>query len=467
MTIKLWSDWAIGDQIEQSILLDASDLALFAEASGHADPRFMPDYDPDGDGLSEAEAPSLYLLSLFSRVLSESLTGPGTHILDVSARFAGVLHRGEILRIRLSVTQVTADRCLELDFTLAGPQGAIGDGRLTLKAPSRCLPAARPATPRHTPGARFDRLIAASRSSEPVFRMAVVCPEDAASLGGALAAREAGLMQPVLIGHPEKIDNAAKEAGLNLHGIDCLEALDPLEAAKQAVALIRAGEAQGLMKGHLHTDVFLKPVLDKKHGLRTRRRLSHVFVMDAPSLEHLLFLTDAAINIAPDLTAKVDIVQNAIDLARALGITKPKVGILSAIETINPAMASTIDAAILSKMADRGQITGGLVDGPLAMDNAVDPEAARTKGLVSQVAGQADVLVAPNIESGNMMAKELIFVSRAEAAGIVIGAAAPIVLTSRADSVRTRLASCAAAIAFSSWQRTGNALIDWTQTDAE
>jgi len=265
------------------------------------------------------------------------------------------------------------------------------------------------------------------------------------ALQGALLARAHSLIEPILVGNPTRIATAAEAAGADLSGIEIVSAECPADAAACAVALVREGRAQALMKGHLHTDDLLRPVLDRANGLRGRRRLSHVFVMDVPGLAHPLLVTDAAINIAPDLATKADIVQNAIDLAQSIGIAQPKVGVLSAVETVNPAIPSSIDAALLSKMAERGQITGGLVEGPLAMDNAVSIGAARTKGLSSPVAGRAEVLVVPGIDAGNMLAKQLAFLSHAEGAGLVMGARVPIVLTSRADSDMARLASCAVA----------------------
>ncbi|MEN0001318.1 MAG: bifunctional enoyl-CoA hydratase/phosphate acetyltransferase, partial [Pseudomonadota bacterium] len=224
------------------------------------------------------------------------------------------------------------------------------------------------------------------------------------------------------------------------------------DAAALGVQLVHDGKAAAVMKGHLHTEELLRHVVKKEGGLRTRRRLSHVFVMDVPGLSHLLLITDAAINITPDLRTKVDIVQNAIDLALSLGVEMPKVGVLSAVETVNANIPSTIEAAALSKMADRGQIKGGIVDGPLAMDNAVSAEAAATKGIQSLVAGKADILVAPNLESGNMIAKQLSFLAHAEAGGIVLGAKVPVILTSRADDDKARLASCAVAALHHDWQ---------------
>lgn len=224
--------------------------------------------------------------------------------------------------------------------------------------------------------------------------------------------------------------------------------------------MVNAKEVRAVMKGNVHSDELLAQVVKKEGGLRTSRRISHVFVMDVPTKSNLLFISDAAINIAPDLTTKVDIVQNAIELAIACGLETPKVGVLAAVETVNVNMPSTLDAAALAKMADRGQIRGGVVDGPLAMDNAIDMQAARTKGITSLVAGQADVLIVPNLEAGNMLAKELTFVARAEAAGLVVGCKAPVILTSRADNDRARLASCALAQLYDYWRQTGEALKD-------
>ncbi|HEX9859371.1 MAG TPA: bifunctional enoyl-CoA hydratase/phosphate acetyltransferase, partial [Paracoccaceae bacterium] len=279
----------------------------------------------------------------------------------------------------------------------------------------------------------------------PALITAVVCPEDANALGGALLAAEHSIITPILIGARAGIEAAAAGIGADLSKFELVDAATPADAARIAVELVNAGRAQAIMKGHLQTEDLLHPMLDKLTGLRTGRRLTHVFVMDVPGVAHPLLVTDAAINIAPDLAAKVDIVQNAIDLAISIGIAVPKVGVLSAVETVNPAIPSSIDAALLSKMAERGQITGGMVEGPLAMDNAVNLAAARLKGLRSEVAGRAEVLVVPGIDSGNMLAKQLTHISHAEAAGLVLGARVPVILTSRADSSMARLASAAVA----------------------
>ena len=265
-----------------------------------------------------------------------------------------------------------------------------------------------------------------------------------------LAARQ-GIIAPILVGNADRIRKAAKMAHCDISNAEIVPADTPHAAAAEAVRLINAGRADALMNCHLHTDELLHEVVKKEGGLRGTRRLSHVFVMDVPGLDHMLLISDAAINIAPNLEEKVDITQNAIDLAIALGIKQPRVGILSAVETVTPKIPSTLDAAILSKMAERGQIKGGIVDGPLAMDNAVDISSAKTKGITSLVAGYADILIAPNIEAGNMLAKELSFIAHAEGAGIVLGARVPVILTSRADDEKARLASCAVAALYHAW----------------
>jgi phosphate acetyltransferase len=278
--------------------------------------------------------------------------------------------------------------------------------------------------------------------------VAVVFPVTEVALSGALLAAREGLIRPLLVGPEAAIRTSAGDAGLELGDAVIVSAVDEDDAARRAVALCKTGQARALMKGSLHTDAFMRAVVASDSGLRTARRVSHVFVLDAPSYPRLLLITDAAINIYPSLEDKVDILKNAIELAQAIGIAQPKVAILSAVETVNPKITSTLDAAALCKMVDRGQITGATVDGPLAFDTAVSAAAASIKGLVSPVAGLADVLLVPDLESGNMLAKQLEYLGGAELAGIVLGARVPIVLTSRADSARARLASCAVAVLY-------------------
>jgi phosphate acetyltransferase len=306
------------------------------------------------------------------------------------------------------------------------------------------------------PNGRFFEGLIKRAAALPPIKMGVVHPCDAPSLAGALAARDLGLISPVLIGPRSKIEAVAMAAGLSLAGIEIIDAPHSHAAAETAVALARHCKLDALKKGSLHTGELMEAVVDKQHGLRTDRRMSHVFVLDVKTYPKPLLVTDAAINIAPTLDEKRDIVRNAVDLAHALGIVRPKVALLSAVEEVEAKIPSTIDAAALCKMADRGQIMGADLDGPLAFDNAISPEAARTKGIRSVVAGDADILVAPELDAGNILAKQLVFLGGAETAGLALGARVPIVLTSRADDVKARAASCALAQIFAHWRGAGN-----------
>ena len=275
---------------------------------------------------------------------------------------------------------------------------------------------------------------------------AVAHPAEESALAGAIEAGEKGLIIPILVGPEAKLREIATKAGIDLRNTRIVDVPHSHAAAAKAVALVRQGEAELLMKGSLHSDELLSAVIAKETGLRTGRRISHVFIMDVPTYHKVLLITDAAINIAPTLEEKVDICQNAINLMISLGLRRPKVAILAAVETVNSKMPATLDAAALCKMAERGQITGALLDGPLAFDNAISKEAARIKGIPSEVAGDADILLVPDLQSGNMLAKQLSFLANADSAGIVLGARVPIILTSRADSVRARIASCGVAM---------------------
>lgn len=292
---------------------------------------------------------------------------------------------------------------------------------------------------------KYERLIQAARRQSKIMT-AVAHPCDDVSLESAIEAARLGLIEPILVGPAARIRDVASRATIDLGSYEIVDAAHSVDAAAKAVGLVRAARAEALMKGSLHTDELMGAVVARDTGIRTARRLSHCFIMDVPGHPQPLIITDAAINIAPTLAEKVDIVQNAIDLAHAMGASEVRVAILSAMETVNPKVASTLEAAALCKMADRGQITGAVLDGPLALDNAIDPEAAATKKIVSPVAGRANVLVVPDLEAGNMLAKSLSFLAGADAAGIVIGARVPIILTSRADARLTRLASCAVAV---------------------
>ncbi len=445
---RTYDELALGDSAELDRLCTADDLYVFAHASGNHNPMHLPEHDGDGDGKPEAVAPSMWIGSLISGVLGNVLPGPGTLYQSQSFTFLARAHAGEELTARVTVTAKEADRIVRLATVVERKSDGtrILEGEACVTAPDRKLSFDDLGVPgltvqRHV---HFERLVELAGPLDPI-PTAVVCPEEPNSLGGAILGLKATLITPILIGNRAKIEAAAQEIEADLAGLEILETNDHRMAAAQAVALVHEGRARALMKGHLHTDELLGAVVKRDGGLRTGRRLTHVFVMDVPGLNHPLLISDAAINIDPDLETKVDIVQNAIDLALSIGIAEPKVGILSAVETVNPKIPSSIDAAILSKMAERGQIKGGYVDGPLAMDNAIDIEAARTKGIKSMVAGRAEVLVAPNLDSGNMLAKELTFIAHAEGAGVVMGAKVPIILTSRSDGDEARLASCAVA----------------------
>lgn len=292
---------------------------------------------------------------------------------------------------------------------------------------------------------KYEQLMARCKGLAPT-PTAVAYPCDESSLSAVVEAAETGLLSPILVGPRAKLDAVAKQLGKDISRYAIVEAPDSVTAAEQAVRLVREGKAEMLMKGSLHTDELMGAVVKRETGLRTARRISHCFVMDVPALDHAIIISDAAVNMFPTLEDKVHIIQNAIDLAHALGRERPRVAILSAMETINPKVQTTIEAGALCKMADRGQITGGLLDGPLALDNAINLTAAKIKKINSPVAGQADILIAPDLEAGNMLAKSLSFLADADAAGIVLGARVPIILTSRADSVMARLASCAVAV---------------------
>lgn len=298
---------------------------------------------------------------------------------------------------------------------------------------------------REAAGAQLQRLMQMAQA-QPPLRTAVVHPVDALSLSGAIEAGRRGLIEPILVGPAARIRAAAQAAALDLTGLELIDVQHSHEAAARGCEMAAAGRVAAIMKGALHTDELLEAVVARHSGLRTDRRMSHVFVLDVPSYPRPLLVSDAALNIDPDLATKRDIVQNAIDCAHAMDIAEPRVAILSAVETVNPKMVSTLDAAALCKMADRGQIVGGLLDGPLAFDNAISPEAAEAKGIRSAVAGRADILIVPDVEAGNMLAKQLFYLSNAQSAGIVMGARVPIILTSRSDPEASRLASCALAI---------------------
>lgn len=445
---RIFDEIAIGDSAEIVRICTEDDFYVFASASGNHNPMHLIDHDGDGDGAREAIAPALWVGSLVSAVIGNILPGAGTLYRAQSFVFEERAHAGDELVARVSVSGKRPPDCIIMDTEVRRKS----DGAVILKgeAEVQAPPMKMVFKDLEIPGLvverhrHFDALIAQAEPLPPL-PTAVVAPEEPNSLGGALLGARHTIITPILVGDPAKIRAAAAEIGAALDGVEIVAAADHAEAANVAVDLVADGRAAALMKGHLHTDDLLRAALRKERGLRIGRRFTHVFVMDVPGVPHPLLVTDAAINIAPDLRTKMDICQNAIDLAISIGIDEPKVGVLSAVETVNPDIPSSMDAALLSKMAERGQIKGGMVDGPLAMDNAVDIGAARTKGIKSQVAGRAEVLVVPNIDAGNMLAKQLAYISHAEGAGLVMGAKVPIILNSRSDDDKARLASCAVA----------------------
>jgi phosphate acetyltransferase len=389
----------------------------------------------------------LWGCALIATVLAEKLPGAGSTCLAQSLRFRCPIRLGD--SITACVTVVAKDvptQRLTLDCRCTNHSGEVvveGSLEVTAASAQSAPPSCIISAPRvSNTELRHRHVFELARGLEPL-RTAVVHPVDRNSLLGAVDAARAGLIIPVLVGPEAKIRAVASVESVDLAPYKLVPTRHSHEAAEVAVAIARTGEVEALMKGSLHTDELMHEVVAKETGLRTARRITHVFVMDVPTCPRPLFITDAAINIAPDLATKRDIVQNAIDLAHVLGIAIPRVAILSAVETPTPEIKSTIDAAALCKMAERGQITGGLLDGPLAFDNAISEEAAKIKGIESAVAGRADILVVPDLESGNMLAKQLEYLGDAQAAGIVLGARVPIVLTSRADNAATRMASCA------------------------
>lgn len=434
---------SIGQQESVTRTLSRTDIEALAFVSGDLDA-----YHVEGNGgqepgtVTEAVASEAFV----SYILNRKFPGPGTRVEAVDLKFRGSLNIGDTITATLVVRDKKADGArVMFDCRCTKQSGEeVAWGTATAAAPTQAVSYSDLATPevifRRTDV--FARLIRSCEGLPPV-RCAVVHPCDRDSLLGPLEAAKRKLIEPVFVGPEAKIRAVAKESKADLAGIQIVAAEHSEAAAVKAVAMARAGEVQALMKGSLHTDELMAAVVPSATGLRTARRISHAFVLDVPSYPRMLIVTDAAINISPTLKEKVHIVQNAIDLARTLGVERPKVAILSAVETINPDIPSTLDAAALCKMADRKQIVGGILDGPLAFDNAISAAAAKIKKIESAVAGEADILLAPDLESGNMVAKQLQYLAGADSAGIVLGTRVPIVLTSRADTVRMRLASTA------------------------
>ncbi|WP_068083295.1 bifunctional enoyl-CoA hydratase/phosphate acetyltransferase [Polycladidibacter stylochi] len=457
-TNRTYDQIKVGDTATRSRICTANDLFVFAHASGNINPLHLPNAHYNGENEGEGpSAPFMWGGTLISAVIGNVLPGPGTVYRDQTLKFHQKVKVDQVLDVTVEVLEKLPENRVRLKTDVKLDDGTlVAEGEALVIAPTETIsydPEKLPSLlmKRHQ---HFERLVSLAKKL-PAIPTSVVCPDDSNSLGGTVLAAEAGLIVPILCGPAKRIQAAAEKIGVDISKYELIDCEDESASAARAVALVHEGRVRSVMKGHLHTDDLLRHVVKREGGLRTKRRISHAFVMDVPGRNTPVIISDAAINIAPDLVTKVDITQNAINVARSIGMEPPKVGILSALETVNPAIPSTLDAAVLSKMADRGQIKGGIVDGPLAMDNAIDLEAARTKGIESHVAGRAEVLVVPNLEAGNMVAKELTFVSHAETAGLVVGARVPVILTSRADSDRARLVSCALASLFDYFKTNG------------
>lgn len=431
----------IGRPLTITRTLSKTDIEALAFASGDLD-TFADEAEGSTDEASTAAVGSECLIA---HLLNRRLPGPGTRILAQDFRFSHALGVGDEISATLTALEKHEGGVVVFACSIHNQAGeAVLEGRATVRAPTSRIE-------RGDLGATemifrrndvFARIVHACAGIPPVLT-AVVHPCDRDSLLGAVEAARRDLIVPVLVGPEARIRAIAEAEGVNLGDWRIVSTEHSHAAAARAVELARAGEVDALMKGSLHTDELMGAVVATATGLRTARRVSHVFLMDVPAYPRMLLVTDAAINIAPDARTKADIAQNAIDLAHVLGVAEPKLAVLAAVETVNPDMPSTVDAAMLCKMADRGQITGALIDGPLAFDNAVSEHAARTKHIVSPVAGRADILLVPDLESGNMVAKQLQYLAGADSAGIVLGARVPIALTSRADNARARMASAA------------------------
>lgn len=441
LTNVTFKEIKVGDSASVTCRLSSTEVEALALVGGDVDAFQI----SNGGMPAKFQTEAVGAEALLSSLLQRKLPGPGTTIAAQNLHFEGNVHPGDELTATVTARQKKEKGGLVIfDCRVRSDVRELVTGTVTVRAPAHRLQYKDVATPEVIlrRGDKYAKLLKKCENF-PAVSCAVAYPCDRDSLLGPIEAAKLGLIEPVLVGPEDKIRAVAKAEGIDLSPYRIVATEHSHASAEKAVALVRAGEVEALMKGSLHTDHLMAAVVSSATGLRTSRRISHVFLMDVPTHPHALAITDAAINIAPTLEDKMHIAQNVIDLVRVIGVAEPKVAILSAVETINPKIPSTIEAAALCKMAERGQITGGILDGPLAFDNAISEIAAKTKKITSPVAGKADILLVPDLEAGNMLAKQLQYLAGADAAGIVLGARVPIVLTSRADNVRTRLASIA------------------------
>jgi phosphate acetyltransferase len=446
---RTFDEIEVGDSASLIRTLSQKDIDLFAVMSGDVNPAHVDQEYARSDMFHKIIAHGMWGGTLISALLGTKLPGPGAIYLSQDLRFRRPVGLGDTITVRVTATEKDEERHrIVFECTCTNQLGEVAiSGNAVVIAPTEKVKRPRVILPEvhlHDHGTHLRQLIESTKGLEPI-RVAVAYPVDANALLGAIDAADAGLIVPVLVGPESHIRSAAEEAGVDLSACGIV-ATEHDNSVSKAVALARAGEVDAVMKGSTRSAELMKAVTAPHAGVHTARRMSHVWMMDVPTYSQPLFITDAVVNIYPDLEDKRDIVQNAIDLAHALGIEVPKVAILSAVETVESGINSTLDAAAICKMADRKQITGGLVDGPLSFDNAVSPDSARTKGVVSPVAGQADILVVPDLESGTMLVKQLEYLAEARNAGIVVGARVPVVLTSRAYGSLAHVASCALAL---------------------
>jgi len=448
---RTFGELAIGESASLMRIVGHDNIDLFATVSGDVNPAHMDEAFASTELFGHVVAHGMWVAALVSAVLGTRLPGPGTIYLGQDLRFHKPVAPGDTITVTVTVQEKRPQKRIVLLDTRCGNQRGeeVLSGTATVIAPGHSIEWPRLKPPdvslrRHDSYDRYDRFIRDARALT-MIKVAIVHPCSPEAILAAVEIRDEGLLEPVLVGPEAKIRAAAEAAQVSLDGIAIETVAHSHAAAARAVELAVAGKVATLMKGSLHTNELLGAVVAPGSGLRTERRISHVYAMSVPAYAKPLIVTDAAINILPTLEQKRDICQNAIDLLHRLGIAQPLVAVLAAVETVNAKMPSTLEAAALTMMAARGQITGARVDGPLAFDNAISLDAARTKGIVSPVAGQADILLVPDLEAGNMLAKQLIYFAGADAAGLVLGARVPIILTSRSDSLKTRIASAALA----------------------
>lgn len=450
---RTYDEITIGESASLKRTLTQKDIELFAIMSGDINPAHVDAEYAKTDMFHKIIAQGMWGASLFSTVLGTKLPGAGTIYLDQTLKFEHPIALGDTVHITLTVIEKKPKKHIIIfDCKCVTQDGKTAiSGLATVIAPAEkikrkgiTLPTIEFKKPQIRWFERLDEL----KNTYPPLKTAVVHPVDALSLKGAIASAEEGLITPILVGPKQRILDAAKAANLDLSDYEIISTQHSHEAAEVAVSMAKTLKVEAIMKGKIHTDELMKAVINKEHGLRTGRRMSHIFAIEIPKYPKPIFLTDAAINLFPHLNEKRDIVQNAIDLFQILGLGTPKVAILSAVETVNENIPSTLDATALCKMAERGQISGGVLDGPLAFDNAISTESAHVKGIHSSVAGHADILVVPDIESGNMLYKQMTYLSGIAAAGIVLGATVPIILTSRGSDILSRKASSLMALLY-------------------